>query len=256
MFLYFGDKFRKLKYHCLHIVNCLQNIFCKQHITIRGILMIKRTETKPIKEKVFAARNKSVILYSNLFGSEKTNELLDKTFSNIEPISKLLKAEKQGFELQYGPTGEDKGVFLVKQIIKPKIDVIRCKEKYWNTVRTNLIKFYDEETTNAIIEHYNPLIDEDGAEILYNWFGGLVREEDEDKPDAEILGLYIEFFPDTVLNKKYSNIEIKIGNKTMRYNNVDCEEILSVFIDSHIQVFGNYKGTPIASTDYYVQIYL
>lgn len=216
--------------------------------------MPQRSETKQIKERVFATRNKSVILYSKLFGSEKTNKILDNTFSNIQLISKLLDAEKHSFELLYSPKDEDKGVILLKQIIKPRINVRKCKEKYWTTVRANLLKLYDEETTDAILDHYNPLIDANGSEILYNWFGGLVKEEEEDKLDAEVLGLYIEFDTSTVLDKNYSKIEKKVGNKTLRYNSVNSEEVLSVFIDSHIQVFRYSEGTPVTSTDYYVQI--
>lgn len=143
-------------------------------------------------------------MFSNIFGSEKTNEILDKTFSNNRVVSKLLNAEKLGFELLHGSNDDDKGVILLKQIIKSGMDVAKCKEKYWNKVRTNLLGIYDEETTDAIIEHYNPLIDNEGSEILYNWFGELVHKGEKDNSNAKVLGINIEFDINTVLDNNYS----------------------------------------------------
>lgn len=209
--------------------------------------MKKRIKGKPIKEKVFATRNKEVILFSKIFGPDKTNEILKKTFSNDKVVSKLLNAEKFGFELLYGTKDEDKGVILSKQITKPGIDIQKYKEKYWKTVRANLKKIYDEETTDAIIEHYNP------PGILNILISGLVRKEDEDNPTPEVVGVNIEFDTDTVLGNNNSDIEKDAGNKIVKYK-VNNEEILSVFIDCHLQVFGNIKGIPSVSNDYCIQL--
>lgn len=195
--------------------------------------MTKKIKGKPIKEIVFATRNKAVILHSRLFGSEKTNEILDKTFSNNIGVSKLLDAEKHGFEIIYGPDENKKGVGLFKEINKIGIDVTKCKEKYWDTVRENLLKHYDEETTDAVIEHYNPPIDEDV--ILHLGIDGIVGFVQEDKPDAKYAGIVIEFHPCDV--EEDSKIEKKVGNKVIKYI-INWEEISSAFIDSHIQVFG------------------
>ncbi len=64
--------------------------------------MTKKNKGKPLKEIVFSTRNKATVLYSKLFGSEQTNKILDKTFSNNMVISKLLEAEKHGFDVSYG----------------------------------------------------------------------------------------------------------------------------------------------------------
>lgn len=196
--------------------------------------MTKRSKGKPIKEVVFATRNKAVIIYSRLFGSEKTNEILDKTFSNNIIVSKLLEAEKHGFEIIYGQEENKKGIGLFKEINKKGIDVTKCKKKYWDTVTENLLKLYDEETTDAIIEHYNPPIDKDVISVG-NGIAGFDGFVHEDKPDAKYAGICIEFYPRDV--EEDSKIEKRIGNKITRYI-INWEEISSAFIDSHIQVFG------------------
>ncbi|MFZ3384884.1 MAG: hypothetical protein WA144_13255 [Candidatus Methanoperedens sp.] len=236
--------------------------------------MPKQTNKKLIKDGVIATRNKSLILFSGLFGSKKTNEILDRTFSNHKVISGILDLEKQGFHIRYGKDG---GFDIFKSILKPEIDIPAYKEKFWATVREGLLKFYDEESTDAIIGHYNPLII-DGKTYLSNWFGGFAKKNTEytdnrsdfvpddtellpllsdiligtnSKSNPDVAGLYIEFNPFDVL--KYSSIEQKIGNKIVKYQ-VDIEEILCVFIDSYIQVFGAEKGSSSAHINYYVAI--
>jgi hypothetical protein len=188
---------------------------------------------KPIKEVVFSTRNKPVILYSKIYGVEKTNEILDKCFSNDIIISKLLDAEKHGFKFH-------DALCLIKEIYEPDLDSTECEKKYWDNVKENLLKIYDEEITNAIIEHYHPLITEDGSELIYNLITDLYSDDriiNPDNDDAEKVAVYIEFHPDSV--KEYSNIEKKVGNKIIKYP-IEWEMVASVFIDSHFQVFGKY----------------
>lgn len=194
--------------------------------------MDKKGKQKPIKEAVFSTRNKAVILYFRMFGSEKTNEILDNTFSDNKIVKKIFDAERHGFKISYSLEQNDDGVELYKEIIGPKLDSDKCEEKYWAKVRENLLKFYDEETTDAVIEHYHPLILEDGSELMYNFIGIIVEN---DSPNAKQEGLTIEF--NTAEVKNYSNIEKKVGNKTIKYD-VNWEDIVYVFIESHIQVFG------------------
>lgn len=191
-----------------------------------------------IKKIVFATRNKEVVLYSKLFGSEKTNEILERCFSNNLVVSKVFEAERHGFEVSYDPEENKNGVYLSKEINEPGLDNAKIYEaeylkKYWNSVRENLLKSYDEETTDAIIEHFNPLIDKNGSEIIYNLICPL---EDMDKSDANI-SLRIDFYISVFLDPFYSNIEKEVGNKIIKYK-VDREKILSAFIDSLIQMFG------------------
>lgn len=194
---------------------------------------IKEKKGKPIKEIVFSSRNKAVILHSKMYGIKKTNEILEVTFSNDLLVSKLLDAEKHGFKILYG--SEDiEWIALIKEIYKPELDTVKCEEKYWNVVRENLLELYDVEKTDAIIEHYHPLILEDGSELLWNWITDLVSD---DSPDAKKLAVYIEFCPTDI--KKYSNIEKRVDNKIIKYP-IKWEEVASVFIDSHIQVFGKF----------------
>ncbi len=194
--------------------------------------MTKKNKGKPLKEIVFSTRNKATVLYSKLFGSEQTNKILDKTFSNNMVISKLLEAEKHGFDVSYGQDEKEDWVLLLKDINKSGIDEAECEEKYWNLVKEKLLKLYDKETTDAIIEHYSHLNDKDGCELLYNGIYGVVKK---DKPGTENIGLNIEFYPTVV--KEYPEVEKKVDNKTIRYD-VNYEEIMAVFIESHIQLFG------------------
>jgi hypothetical protein len=157
--------------------------------------MTKNSKRKPIDELVFSTRNKAVNMYSRLFGVNKTNEILEKTFSNNIVVSKLKDAEKHGFKLIYGTDGDKKGVGLYKIIDKIGIDVAKCKEKYWAIFRENLLKYYDEETTDAIIEHYNPPIDvDDGIIHIGGLVDGMLPFQD-DKPDYKDVGIAIEFYP-------------------------------------------------------------
>jgi hypothetical protein len=194
--------------------------------------MEKKEKGKSIKESVFSTRNKAVILYSRMFGSEKTNDILDKTFSDDGIVSKILDAERHGFKISYTLEENDGGVLIEKEIKNPNLDGDKCEEKYWAMVRKNLLIFYDEETTDAVIEHFHPLLMEDGSEILYNHICKCVTD---DSPNSKQVGIDIEFHTFDV--KKYSNIEKKIGNKIIKYD-IKWEDIVSVFIESHIQVFG------------------
>jgi hypothetical protein len=189
--------------------------------------MEKKNKGKPIKEVVFSTRNKAVILHSKMYGPEKTNELLDKCFSNDIIVSKLLEAEKHGFSFE--------GIALCKTIEKPELDASKCEKKYWEKVKENLLKIYDEETTEAIIEHYNPLMIESEPDLAEYFFNIIGQYFTDDSPNAKNLGIHIEFHPDAV--EEYSNIEKRINNKIIKYL-VKWEEIVSVFIESHIQVFG------------------
>jgi len=224
----------------------------------------KERKGKPIKEIVFSTRNKPVILYSKIYGVEKTNEILDNCFSNDMIISKLLEAQKHGFKLhihneknisKLSDTEKHSylhilgTVCLTKEIYKLELDRTECEKKYWENVKENLLKIYDEEITDAIIEHYHPLILEDSEVLNWNWITVLVSDDTTDDvwitdlvsgdvpPDAKKVAIYIEFYPDLV--KEYSNIEKKVGNKIIKYP-IECEKVASVFIDSHIQVFGKY----------------
>ena len=194
--------------------------------------MEKKSKGKPIKDFVFSTRSKAVILYSKIYGSNKTNEILDTSFSNDIIVSKLLEAEKHGFEVLNVLSDDDYFVVFQKLIENPELDSISCEKKYWDTVKENLLKYYDEETTDAVIEHYNPLILEDGSETIYNSISNYVAD---DSSNAEKLGIYIEFHPNVV--EEYSSIEKKDGNKIIKYS-IKWEEVASVFIESHIQVFG------------------
>lgn len=211
--------------------------------------MEKKSKEKPIKEVVFSTRNKAVILHSKMYSPEKTNELLDECFSNDIVVSKLLEAEKHGFIVSYSSEKNKEGVMLRKKIKKPELDATKCEEKYWEKVTENLLKFYDEETTDAIIEHYNPLTLEDAFIETYNPLTKEVKSREplkviynqiaqhctNDSSNAKKLGIRIEFFPNAI--KHFSNIEKKVDNKIIKYV-VKWEEIVSVFIESHIQVFG------------------
>ncbi len=205
----------------------------------------KERKGKPIKEIVFSTRNKAVILYSKIYGVEKTNEILDNSFSNDIIISKLLEAEKHGFKLH-----KDGALCLIKEIYKPELDRSECEKKYWENVKENLLKIYDEEITNAIIEHYHPSVLEDSEiPVNWNWITVLVSDDTTDDvwitdlvsgdvpPDAKKVAIYLEFYPEFV--NEYSNIEKKVGNKIIKYP-IEWEKVASVFIDSHIQVFGKY----------------
>jgi hypothetical protein len=194
--------------------------------------MEKKSKGKPIKVVVFSTRNKAVILHSKMYGPEKTNGMLDKCFSNDMVVSKLLEAEKHGFRVLYSSKENTEGVSLYKEIERPELDSIKCEEKYWEKVKENLLKFYDEETTDAVIEHYHPLIIEDEVEVAYNLISEYVTD---DSPNAKKLGIIIELEPNIV--KEFSNIEKKVGNKIIKYA-IKWEKIASVFIESHIQVFG------------------
>ncbi len=190
----------------------------------------KYDNEKPINKVMIGTRNKAVVLYSKIFGHEKTNEILEKTFSSNRVISKILEAEEHKFEILSSSKDNVEWVCLKKEIIKLGIDDTKCYEKYWSMVRDNLLLLYDEELTDAIMEHYQTLV-VDGNEQVYFIISGIR----EDKPDAENEGLCIEFHLNDVL--KYSNIEKELDNKIIKYK-INSEEILSIFIDSLIQVFG------------------
>lgn len=209
---------------------------------------LKKSNKKPIKEVMFGTRNKIVVLFSKIFGIKKTNEIIEKHLSSNQVISKILDAEKHGFEIRFNVEDEEEKysierspvllkdekegwAVLLKEIRNPNMDPWEYDDKYWNTVRDNLLLYYDEESTEAILEHYNYNVPSEKDRIIFVSICGI----SEDKEDAPNEGIYIEAHLNGILN--HSKIEKRYNNKIIKYD-INGEEILSVLVDSLIQVFG------------------
>lgn len=191
-----------------------------------GAYFMKNKINEKPKDEMFVTRNKAIILYSKLFGAEKTNNILEKAFSN-NVASKLLEAEKHGFQL-INKEDTIKGIALFKKFDKIGVDIAKCQETYWVIVRENLLKYYDEETIDAIIEHYKHV-----KVNLSPGMDGIMGFADK-SGDCE--GIWIDF--DLCKVKENSKIEKKVGHKEIKYI-IDWEEISSALIESHIQLFGD-----------------
>ncbi len=219
---------------------------------IKNPLIKKSTvKGKKMDEMMIGTRNKLIVYYSKLFGNARTNELINEAFSKSKPIQKIIEAEKMGFETVYirdnlvGKGGKDKyvkeeGVFLRKDIPKDSLDVAKYNEKFYNTLKDNLLLLYNEELTNAIMGHYLPemytyLCSSSNLEIPYVLITEVLGEVEEDGTEISSPALSVELSLSGFLRD--SNIEKDDGDKIIKYK-TNGEEIAGVFIDTLIHVFG------------------
>jgi len=223
--------------------------------TAKVVVGKKDAETKQMDKMVMGTRNKLIVYYSKLFGNEKTNELINKAFSKSKPIQKIIEAEKMGFETIYlrdnlvGKSGKDKyiteeGVFLRKDI-DLSLDVAKYNEKFYNTLKENLLLVsYKKEDVDSIMSHYLPemytyLCSSSNLEIPYVLITDVLGEVDEYGNEVSPSRLFVELSLSGILRD--TTIEIDEGEKIKMFKQIDGEEILGVFIDSLIQVFGDLK---------------